>query len=407
MMKLKFQAEFLALKESSDMINIYRFIKGVYNIKLSGEHSQRVLNRALMKKIYITDVKKISDNNFELCVSKTGLQIIKDIAEESNVTVQTLNYRGISKIFSNMKKRWMFIYASVTAIVCVLFSSSFIWEIDVPEVDYIKKEDIIATLKEYGIKEGALRKTIDYKVISNALITKYESLIWANVELSGTRIKVSLVPRTPTPQMIPFGVPNDIIAKKDGVITGIIAENGEKKVKVGDTVIKGQVLISGIVPSTAVGTRYVHSKGKITAKTWTEKEKEQKLYKYEKEFTGNQIKKAEIELPFVKIPLYFKKNIDFYNYESIIKEKNILFLTFREYEYLEYNLKKVPMTLEEAINLAEDELENQIKNEATQINNFKTTSEMIDEETVYVRVLAESEEEIGEEREIEKAEIGE
>ena len=157
-----------------------------------------------------------------------------------------------------------------------------------------KKEDILKTLSEYGIKEGTLRKNFDYKIISNALITKYESLIWANVELSGTKIKVFLVPRTPTPQIVPFGVPADVIAKKDGVITEIVAENGEKRVKTGDTVIKGQVLISGIIPSPVVGTRYVHSQGKIIAKTWTEKEKEQKLYRYDKEFTGNKIKKSEI-----------------------------------------------------------------------------------------------------------------
>lgn len=389
------------------MINLYRFIKGVYIIKLSGERAQRVLNRALMKKIYITDLKKICDDNFELCVSKTGLNVIEEIAQESNVSFQIISFKGISKIFGSMKKRWMFMYASITAVVCVLFSSSFIWAIEIPDVSYIKKEEILRTLNEYGIKEGTLRKTWDYKVISNALITNNESLIWANVELSGTKIKVSLVPRTPTPKIVPFGVPSDVIAKKDGVITEIIAENGEKKVKVGDTVVKGQILISGIIPSPAVGTRYVHSQGKIIAKTWTEKEKEQKLYKYDKELTGNKIIKREIELPFFKIPLYFKKNIDFYNYESIIKEKNILFLTYREYEYLEYNLLKNTLSSEEAINLAKNELENEIEKEISKINNFKITSQMIDKETVYVRVLAESEEEIGEQRSIENIVTGE
>ena len=383
------------------MISIYRFIKGVYCVKLSGEHTQRVLNRALMKKIYISNLKKISDNNFELNVSKAGLDIIKNIAEESGASVDIISYSGLNKVFQNIKKRWMFFYSAVIAIVCILVSSSFIWAIDIPEVDYITKDEILNTLSEYGIKEGSIRKTIDYKRVSNALVTNHESLIWANVELQGTRIKVSIVPRTPTPEMVPFGAPADIIASKDGVIVEITAENGEKKVKAGDTVIKGQVLISGLVPSTVVGTRYVHSQGNVTAKTWTEKIKEQKLYKYEKEFTGNEIKKSEIEIPFVKIPLYFKKNIDFYNYESIIKEKNILFATYKEYIYSEYNLKKIPLSLEEAVKIAEEELQMQITEEVSDIKSMNTTFKIIDDETVSVRVLAESEEEIGEQRAIE------
>lgn len=396
------------MKESDlKLISIYRLIKGIYCVKLSGEHTQRVLNRAIVKKIFISDLKKISDNNFELNVSRKGLEILKELASESGVSVDIISYRGIDKIFENIKRRWMFFYAAVTAAVCVLFSSSFIWTIDVPDVDYITREEIVSTLAEYGIKEGSLRKTIDYKKISNALVTKYESLIWANVELSGTRLKVSLVPRTPTPEIVPFGVPSDIIASKDGVITDVIAENGEKKVKAGDTVVKGQVLISGLVPSTAVGTRYVHSQGEVKAKTWTEKTKEQKLYKYEKEFTGNKIKKSELEIPFIKIPLYFKKNIDFYNYESIIKEKNILFVTLKDYIYSEYNLKKVPLTLEEAVKIAEEELQMQITEETTDIKNMKTTFKAVDEETILVRVLAESEGEIGEQRAIEKAKSGE
>lgn len=163
------------------------------------------------------------------------------------------------------------------------------------------------------------------------------------------------------------------------------------------------MLISGLIPSERVGTRYVHSEGSVKAKTWVEKEKKQKLFTYEKNFTGRAVKKAEFEIPFVKIPLNFKKNIDFYNYECIIEERDVLFLTFRNYIYSEYNLKKTPISEAEAVKKAENELQLEITEETSGIKNMKTTFKSIDENTVSVRILAECEEEIGGEREIKKA----
>lgn len=384
------------------MLKIYRYIKGYYYTHLYGENTERILNRALSRNVYIWDLKKKSENSVEFFVSKKGFSIIKELSDESNISFEAVQYFGLDKTLKQIKKRQIFFYAGITAVICMLVSSSFIWYIDVPDVSYVSKEEIKQTLYELGIKEGSLRKTIDYKKIVNTLRTKYENLIWADAELQGTRLKISLVPRTHAPQIVEKDVPCDIVAEKNGYITEIIAENGEKRVKPGDTVIKGQVLISGLVPSKTVGTRYVHSQGSVIARTWIEKEKEQKLYEYEKEYSGETYKVREIHLPFIKIPLYFKKNIDFYNYDSIIKEKHILFVTYREYCYSDYKLKKVPITVENAVKKAENELCDEIKNETDKINDIKTEYTQLDDETVKVRAVAESTEEIGEEREIER-----
>lgn len=76
-------------------------------------------------------------------------------------------------------------------------------------------------------------------------------------------------------------------------------------------------------------------------------------------------------------------------------------MTYKEYTYNEYTLKKVPITEEEAIKLAEDELKEKINSETENIKDIKTTVKPIDEETISVRVLAQCEEEIGEQRAIE------
>ena len=131
---------------------------------------------------------------------------------------------------------------------------------------------------------------------------------------------------------------------------------------------------------------------------------EQKLYRYEKVPTGKESIHREVILPFLKIPLDFRQSIDFYNYDSIIKEKNFLFLTYRETNRREYALAKQAITVEQAVESATACLAEQMaKDGIEQVISQKVSFDRIDEETVLVTMLAECEEELGVPREIIKS----
>ncbi len=59
-------------------------------------------------------------------------------------------------------------------------------------------------------------------------------------------------------------LPGDIVAARAGIVTRIIAFSGEARVKPGDTVAAGQVLLSG---ATATGG---HASGLVEARVWYE-----------------------------------------------------------------------------------------------------------------------------------------
>ncbi|MBQ7792239.1 MAG: sporulation protein YqfD, partial [Clostridia bacterium] len=297
----------------------------------------------------------------------------------------------------------VFLVSALIFVAVILISSSFIWTVEITGGEFMEEAKVTEQLSSYGLGVGKLRKTVDFTRVSNQLIQDFDEILWANVELHGTKLMVTLVPRTKAPQVIPKDVPTNIVAKKDGVILEITAENGDAMVKVGDTVLKDQILISGLIPSPTVGTRYLHSIGQIQATTWEEKTMEQKLYRYDKIPTGNRIIHRELELPFLKIPLDFRQTIDFYNYDSIIKEKNFLFLTYRETHSEEYNLQKNEISQEQAVEEATKLLTRQLQEEGVEnIISQKVTFQVLDEETLSVTLLAQCEEELGIPKEITK-----
>lgn len=375
-------------------MNFYSFLKGYYEVKIEGGRTERFLNIIVSKKIYIWNVMRNKEGGISFFVSKRGYEKVKELSGEIGLECIIKKEYGFFYYLKALKKRWMFAIFVPLGISILFLFSSVIWQVEITKADYIDEKEVRMALKELGLSEGRIKYNIDYRNASNVLLTKFEELIWANVELEGTKLVVTLQPRKKAPEFIDKDTPCNLVAKKDGYILSIIAENGEKAVKVGDTVLKGQTLISGIVQSNKVGARYVHSLGKVLAKTWSEKEKEQKLYKYDKIYTGEVKNQWEIDIFGFKIPIYFKKNIDFYNYDSIIKESNILFLNFRKYEYREYKLQKTKISVKDAVKLCSDELLEEIKKETKNIKTKKISYSNIDEETINVRVFTESEEDI-------------
>ncbi len=375
-------------------MNIYNFFKGYFRIEISGSRIERFINIIVNNKIYIWNVFKNTDDTITFFANKKNCDKIMELAEINGVVCEKKQAYGFNELMKNMKKRWMFTAFVPISIAVVFLFSSVIWKVEISKADYVSEKEIRNVLKSIGLSEGKIKYNIDYRNAANVLLTEFDELIWADLELQGTKLVVTLQPRTKAPEIIKSDVPCNIVASKDGYIIDIIAENGEKVVKKGDTVLKGQTLISGIVQSNKVGARYVHSLGSVTAKTWNEKIKEQKLYKYDKIYTGKTKNLCEIDIFGVKIPLYFKKNIDFYNYDSIIKESNIFFLNFRKYEYREYNLKKKKLSLNEAVKIASEELLSEIKKETDNIKTKKVSYSTLDSETIKVRVFTESEEDI-------------
>lgn len=378
------------------MLNGYKYIKGYVKVKASGNYIERFFNMTIKDKIYIWNIKKISFHTAVFFVSMNAFIKLRKNAKETKTKIKILEKNGLPMFFVKSKKRKSFLIAGLIMIVLIFISSSFIWKIDIAKQDFIDEARIIEKLKENHLYVGAIRKTIDYNAVANSLITQFNELIWANIELSGTRLKVTLVPRKLPPAIIPKNIPTNIVAKKDGSIKRIVAKNGDAKVKAGDTVVKGQVLISGVIPSPVVGARYLHAMGEITANTWTFKEINQKLYKYNKIPTKNVVVRRELYLPFLKIPLYFKQTLDFFNYDSIIEERNILFISYKKYTFQEYSLEKVALPLQQAIEEASLELNEEIILEGiTNIISKKIDYKNIDDETIAVSILVQSEEELG------------
>lgn len=171
----------------------------------------------------------------------------------------------------------------------------------------------------------------------------------------------------------------NIITKSDGVITKINVQNGTALVKVGDVVKNGDIIVGGWLEGKYTGTRYVHAKADVQAKVWYSKKEKMDLMQVVEEETGKVKNSYGININNFKIN--FPKSLpNFENYDTINENKKLKIFSnfyfpieFYKTTYKELEKKTVTYTNEDAKEILQKKLEEELKKEISNVENIVNT----------------------------------
>ncbi len=170
--------------------------------------------------------------------------------------------RGALGWLSRFLKRRGALFALVIFGVLFIFSSSLVWDVRIEGIEPALEKEIEARLYEAGLKEGRLWARIDKNEIENRVLQSCDKVSWLNINRRGTVAYVNAVVRLDFEENEnPVGYAN-IVAERDCIIEEIRVVRGYPLVKVGDTVKKGQILISGAYPS-EIGGGFCYAEGTV------------------------------------------------------------------------------------------------------------------------------------------------
>lgn len=348
---------------------LFSYILGYITVKVEGYYIERFINICKVKKIPIWNLKREGEINLSFKTQIKEFKEICNIAKKVKCKVKIKNRKGVPFLLHKYKKRKIFVGLLVIIIFTIMFSSNFVWNIEVKEENNQNLEGIEFDIKEAGLNIGNLKSKINTKEIINKVRLKRNDIAWMGIELKGTNVIVKVVKADAKPEIIDESEFCNIIADKTGVITKINSQTGTANVKVGDIVKAGDVLINGWMEGKYTGIRYVHAKGDIQAKVWHTEYKNMKYNTVEKVETGNYENKYSVKINNFKINFY-KKLSKFKIYDTIDTENKLkIFSDFylpisvikTTNKELEERQKKYE--IEEAKNLGIEELENKLDNE--------------------------------------------
>lgn len=370
------------------------YLIGYLRISIEGYYIERFINICTNNKLAIWKLNRQNNVKLDLNIRLHDFKDILKIAKKTKCKVKIKNKRGIPFILHKYRKRKIFTFLLVLIIALVIFSSNFVWNIEIQEENGEDLENIIEDLEENGLKIGEWKSKINTKEIINKVRLKRTDIAWMGIELKGTNVIVKITKADAKPQIIDENEYCSIISDKTGIITKISAQNGTANVKVGDTVTVGTTLISGWLEGKYTGIRYVHAKGDIEARVWYTKSKKVYYKQTIKEETGNEENKYNIKICNFKINLH-KGVSKFKIYDTISTDKKVkifsdfyLPISIEKVTYKEQkNIEKI-YEVEEAKNMGiqelEEELEEEIQNKENIINKNINAYEKQDYIEVYV-----------------------
>lgn len=305
---------------------VFGWIGGYLKVRIQGKHIERFVNLCRNRNIILWQL--CWDAKQEILYFRISLKDfyrLRPMARKCKVHPIVVKRYGLPFLLGHMKKRASFCLGIAGCFALVLFLSTRIWGISVEGQSYHTEESILEYLNSIDVYGGIDSKTLECARLEEQIRQEFNDIGWVSVEKKGSKIyirvrEVLLVEKEKKPQ------PAHLVAQHSGRVVSIVTRSGTAKVKAGDKVKKGDVLISGTVKiygdnQELVEKKYVHAEGTVLLSV--KKNYQDVLQKeYQKKvYTGRTKKIYEWQLGEMNFFCYNPlKNLETFEKYDIIRE---------------------------------------------------------------------------------------
>ena len=222
--------------------------------------------------------------------------------KDSKISIEVLAEGGFPVWIRRLFKRPGLCLGTIAAILLMVLSSRFVWDIRVSGNTHLTEQEIEETLQACGFGVGSYLGTFKADRTENKALMANSNLSWISINMKGTVAYVQ-VRESVSPPETQAELPANLVADTGGQIVHIELVRGNVVVSAGQWVGKGDLLVSGLYDSEQVGFRYTHAEGRVYARV--------------------------VEEITVTIPLEYEKKVYNTAEKDVICEKSLIF--FKKY----------------------------------------------------------------------------
>jgi len=310
------------------IIELIRYFFGYINFRASGGFADRFLNLCTKDGIPLWNIKNVN-GNISASTTIDGYLSIRRPAKKSGMRVVHTEKKGLIFLLKKYKRRIGLVVGVLLSSIIIFTLTQFVWSVSVVGNVSIDDDYLLSQFETYGIKVGVKISDLDLENAEITALRDNEKLSWAKINKKGTVLVIEVREKTDAPEMYDNSKPTNLVASDDGLILSIDVLYGNEEVKPGSAVVKGDLLVSGII-SHADGTQTaIHADGYVKALVKKQKECRSSSFSI---FNIEEDKKRESIFFFgIKIPLgtavpqnYFTSHKSFVRNEEMLLPLGII-----------------------------------------------------------------------------------
>lgn len=348
------------------MIGILKYIKGYVRIKIWGFAPERFLNLCSNKNILLWDIVKDKDVYY-MNISLSGFRNLRSIARKTKTRVVILKRYGLPFLLPKIFSRKFFCLGLIAAVFFWFYTSFFVWEITIEGNQTITDDIFMDFLAEKGIGIGVKSSKIDIEQLEKDIRREFDEITWTSAKFSGTNLIIAVKENDAVLSPVREEVISDLFADKDGIIVSMIVRSGVPKVKIGDTVEMGTLLISGDVPvynddNTIRNYQYTRADADIIVERYRDVYITLPYDYIKKVYTCRQKKQTSIHI--AGRDFFFGQQANFTYFDEVSSKNEITLMkgitlpfSFSTHTYREYQNMECVYTLQEAEELLKQEFD--------------------------------------------------
>lgn len=247
------------------LLKLIRFLSGYVVFSARGGFPERFINLCRLNKINLWELKSTGSVIYA-CTDCGEYKRIRHCAGQSGMKIKIEKKCGLP-FFLNRHSRRAGVLAGIficAAVICIL--STRIWSIEVVGNVNVPSETIIGTFEKLGVRKGASENKVDIAKAEIEALQELDELSWVNINFEGSSAVIEVREREKVPDESDE-TPSEIVASRDGQIVILRPFNGTQVQKIGNGVLKGDLLISGIEENKDLTVSFCRARGYVVART--------------------------------------------------------------------------------------------------------------------------------------------
>lgn len=195
--------------------------------------------------VTLNDIIRIDDLRVQLSVRKDHFPVLQKTVERFGGTIKIRKRTGFYWSVTAFKYRPVLFAGLILYIMLALYLPTRIFFVQVEGNRVVSSRDILDQAEDYGVRFGAVRSEVRNEKLKNALLSEIPELQWVGVNTYGCVAVISVKERSNASGTQTCAGVSSIVAKCDGIIEELVVTRGNVLCKIGQAVVKDQVLVSG------------------------------------------------------------------------------------------------------------------------------------------------------------------
>lgn len=304
------------------IFHLFKLLLGYCRIELHGS-SSALATLFLRKNINVARLRPTDEGVCFECLLYEKKKILRLLSDYPFQVIKC-TYGGLPPLLWRYRKRFGLIAGALSFGLIIWASSLFLWQIEVVGNETLSDGEVLSILADQGFTVGSYLPSVQVRELCNACLLSDNRIAYLAVNIIGTHCEVQVRETKTVPPSDESTLPSDLVADTDGQIWRLEVYSGQALLKAGETVRKGDVVISGLVEQPDGIFRLERAVGKIYAKITRDFSVTVPYEETVKIYTGEVIQKKSLIFFKKKIKLFKNSGISLPSYDTIETSNSIM-----------------------------------------------------------------------------------